>query len=98
MKGRERERESDREIHSWLGFPYHSQHSWIMKKEVIFGWGGRCREKEIQGVIVVKNSACVCVRSAHNIPPVSPFYIFSKCCLVLNVCSVYLSDCALMQL
>lgn len=33
----ERVRESDREMHSWLGFPYRSQHSKLMKKVVIFG-------------------------------------------------------------
>ena len=61
-------------------------------------WGGGCREMEIQGVIVEPNSACVCVLLGCNIPPVSLLYIFCKCCLVLNVCSLYLSDCALMQL
>lgn len=48
-KQREQRKEGNRgnergntEIHSWLGFPYHSQHSWIMKKSGDFWTGGRC--------------------------------------------------------
>lgn len=50
---------------SWSGSPYQSQHSWIMKKAMIFGLGGGGRrEMEIQEVIVDQNSARVCVRLA----------------------------------
>lgn len=78
-RGNERERGggSDRGIHSWLGFPYHSQHSWIMTTAVIFWDGGQCvAEQEIQGVIVKRNSACVCIRSARDIPSLLSFLYF----------------------
>lgn len=35
---------------------------------LIFGLGAVCRMAGIQGVIVVKNSACVCIRAAHSVP------------------------------
>lgn len=38
MKEGERGKESDREMHSWLGFPYHSSRI-VGKKVVIFGLG-----------------------------------------------------------
>lgn len=55
----------------------------MMKKVVIFlEW---CRMDGIQGVFVVKNSACVCTIVS---PLVSPLCIFYQYCLVLSARSV----------